>query len=121
MNAAARWPKRQRARQVAPGLYAAVPLEKAEQAQIGKFLLSIGGRVYVSGTRRSRGKACPKCGTFVPEHQGTRQTPGIPDVEAFLPTPSGWRGRMPAQTRVILKVEAKRVQGGRMSAEQEEY
>lgn len=59
--------------------------EKTEQAHGVQLLEGIGGKVYVMGTRRSRGKPCPKCGEFVPEGQTTRQTPGIPDVMAFLP------------------------------------
>jgi len=74
--------------------------EKGEQAGGIKLLRTLGATVYTFGTRRSRGKACPRCGTFVPEHQGTRQTPGIPDVFAFLPARNG--------KRVLLCWEAKR-------------
>lgn len=77
--------------------------EKAEQQHIVQLLRSIGAKVYVSGTVRRRG-----------DFAGTMQTPGIPDVEAFLP-PRGscglWR---------LLKVEVKRV-GGQMRPEQAEY
>lgn len=59
--------------------------EKTEQSHGVQLLAGIGGKVYVMGTRRSRGKPCPKCGTFVPEGQSTRQTSGVPDVMAFLP------------------------------------
>jgi len=59
--------------------------EKGLQADIARVLAAIGSRVYVLGTRRARGRTCPQCGTFVAEHQGTRQTPGLPDLMAVLP------------------------------------
>src|SRR5688572_7830522 len=62
-----------------------VQLEKLEQTHIIQLIKSLGGRVYVLGTRRSRGKRCQNCGTFVPEDQGTRQTPGVSDLITFLP------------------------------------
>jgi hypothetical protein len=49
-------------------------LEKAIQSQGVSLLKSVGGAVYVTGTRRPRG-----------DFQGTCMTPGIPDVLAFLP------------------------------------
>lgn len=94
--------------------------EKVEQAHVVRFLLSLGGRVYVSGTRRRRGTACPTCGTFVPEDQATRQTPGIPDVEAFLPLPPCAAGADLSYSRVLLKVEVK-ASDGRLSSDQEAY
>lgn len=48
--------------------------EKAEQSHIVQLLRSIGGAVYVMGTHRRRD-----------DHHGTMQTPGIPDLMAFLP------------------------------------
>lgn len=48
--------------------------EKHEQHRIVTLLRSIGAIVYVLGTRRPHG-----------DHPGTRQTPGIPDLYAFLP------------------------------------
>ncbi len=107
---ARRWPVRRPARP---------PLEKVEQAQIVRFLTGIGGRVCVSGTRRSRGKACRSCGAFVPEDQGTRQTPGIPDLEAYLPPPPS-RRPIGDTSRVLLKVECKRT-GETMRPEQAAY
>ena len=80
-------------------------LEKHEQAQGVQMLLSIGAAVYVSGTVRRRDDA----------YHGTMQTPGIPDVEAFLRVP----GAAPA--RVLLKWEVKRAKGGRVSPAQAEY
>ena len=62
----------------------------------------VGAKVYVSGTTRRKG-----------DHPGTMQTPGIPDLEAFLPARNGWPRR-------LLKVEVK-APGGRLSAEQAEY
>src|SRR5262245_25795347 len=73
-----------------------VPLEKTEQAAITKLLLTIGAAVYVIGTRRPHG-----------DHQGTRQTPGLPDLLAFLPPD---RNTM----RECLAIECKR-RGGRLS------
>lgn len=102
-----RFPSRQRPRQ----------LEKGEQANGIKLLWSIGAKVYVLGTRRSRGRACPQCGTFVAEHQGTRQTPGIGDVLAFLPARMG-AARL---EREVLWWEAKRPDGGRLSDAQQEF
>lgn len=66
------------------------PSEKVEQMHGVITLTKLGAKVYVLGTRRGRGKRCPKCGEFVSEHQGTRQTPGIADVYALLPSP-GYR------------------------------
>lgn len=48
--------------------------EKAEQAAIVQLLQSVGAAVYVLGTRRKRG-----------DYQGTMQTPGLPDLLAFVP------------------------------------
>lgn len=96
-------------------------LEKTEQAHIQQLLTSIGGMVYVLGTRRSRGKPCPKCQTFVPEDQGTRQTAGVADLIAFLPPrPTDPRNLLPefrTGRPVLLFVECK-ADGGRLSPEQ---
>lgn len=98
------------ARRIAP------PLEKVEQAHIQQLLTGLGAEVYVLGTRRSRGKNCPNCGTFVPEHQGTRQTSGIGDLFVFMPPrPVAWTVRP-----IPLWIECKRV-GGEMSPEQEKF
>lgn len=99
---------------------APVQREKVEQAHIVRFLLHLGGLVYVSGTRRRRGRACPTCGTFVPEDQATRQTPGIPDIEAFLPLPPGWSAEALGYARLLLKVEVK-VDGNDLSPAQGGY
>jgi hypothetical protein len=83
--------------------------EKVEQAHGIKLLLALGARVYVSGTRRRRG-----------DYPGTMQTPGIPDVEAWLPQPRTRDTRMGGPLRVLLKWECKRA-GGRLSDAQREY
>ena len=68
-----------------------VQREKGEQAAIAQQVLWLGGWVYTIGTRRQRGQKCPNCGTFVQEWQGTRQTPGLPDLLIFLPKPGARR------------------------------
>lgn len=86
-------------------------LEKAEQADTLRLLETLGAAVYVLGTRRPKGRCCPTCGTFVAESQGTRQTPGLPDVLAFLPgVPSP-----------VLFIEQKRADGGRLSEAQKDF
>lgn len=82
--------------------------EKNEQALIVQLLRTLGARVYVSGTRRRRG-----------DFPGTMQTPGIPDVEAFLPRPR-WCDLESASARQLLKIEVK-AKGGRLTPEQREY
>ena len=49
-------------------------LEKHEQADTVRLIETVGGTPYVLGTRRPKG-----------DYQGTRQTPGVADVIAFLP------------------------------------
>jgi len=118
-------------RQVAPG--AATPArpprvvkqpERHEQKAIIGFLTTLGAKkVYVAGTTRPKGKPCPKCKTFVPEHMGTMQTPGIPDIPfAFLPPPrytppNCW---MPRPLNLVV-IECKRPKDGRFSPEQVEF
>jgi hypothetical protein len=92
-------------------LHGARRLEKHEQDGTVKLLTMLGADVYVLGTRRPRGRPCPKCGSFVAEHAGTCQTPGISDLVVFLP------GRVP---RRVCFVEQKR-EGGRLSPEQETF
>lgn len=74
-------------------------LEKHEQADIVRLLRSLGWAVYVLGTRRRTG-----------DYQGTMQSPGIPDLEAFSPPPK----------RAMLKIEVK-AKGGRLRPEQAVY
>ncbi len=67
---------------------------------------SLGGRVYIAGTRRRRG-----------DYQGTMQTPGIADLHGFLPPP---RYNPSIATPTLLFVECK-AQGGRLSKDQAEF
>lgn len=76
--------------------------EKAEQAAIVDLLRAIGSEVYVLGTRRPKG-----------DYPGTRQTPGLPDVLAFLPA----RSRRNGEPRMQLWVEVKAC-GGKLRPEQ---
>ena len=72
-------------------------------------VVCIGATVYTLGTVRRRG-----------DHPGTMQTPGLPDVLAFLPQP--WP-RMSTGVRagvVLLVVEVKAA-GGRLSDPQREF
>lgn len=78
-------------------------LEKHEQADGVQLLRTLGAAVYVLGTVRAKG-----------DHPGTRQTPGLPDVMAFLPP----RGLMYGAE--FLCWEVKRA-GGRLRPEQVEF
>ena len=73
-------------------------LERYEQADGVKLLRMLGAAVYVLGTVRPRG-----------DHPGTRQTPGLPDVQCFLPMRGG--------ARVFLCWEVKSA-AGRLRPEQ---
>lgn len=87
--------------------------EKSEQQHALYALRLVNAKVYTIGTRRRRGSRCPQCNTFVPEDQGTRQTPGLPDLLAFVPRPDA------PEQRWVLFVEQKAA-GGRLSPEQQE-
>lgn len=78
------------------------PLEKVEQQHIVQLVRSLGGAVYILGTKRRKG-----------DYQGTNQTPGVPDLLAFVPV----RG-----SGVVLHcyIEVKR-KGGVMSEAQEGF
>lgn len=76
-----------------------VQREKVEQAHIVQLLRSIGAQVWVLGTHRRQG-----------DHQGTMQTPGHPDLVAFLPVTA-------FASSVLLYVEVKAA-GGRLRPEQ---
>lgn len=92
-----------------------VQREKYEQATIVQLLEAVGGRVYTLGTRRRRGANCPACGTFVAEHQGTRQTPGLCDLLVYLPRRRDW-----SQLWRLLLVECKAAEG-RLSPAQQDF
>lgn len=90
--------------------------EKVEQQHGVQLLRAIGATVYVSGTTRRRD-----------DFHGTMQTPGIPDVESFLPLrmvhldpAPGSHQSYTSQRRRLLKWEAK-ARGGRLRPEQLEY
>lgn len=76
--------------------------EKQVQASIVQLLRTVGGAVYIMGTRRPRG-----------DYHGTCQTPGLPDLLCFLPP----RTR---QRWVLLFVEVK-AQGGRLRPAQRDF
>ena len=69
--------------------------EKAEQAGIVKLAMSLGGRVYVLGTRRRAG-----------DYQGTMQTPGIPDLLVFLPVRWHTSGEAVGYRQLWIEVKA---------------
>lgn len=82
--------------------------EKAAQQHIVQLLRSIGCQVYVLGTHRRRG-----------DYHGTMQTPGLPDVLAFLPPRREVSGAS-ALARRLLVVEAK-APAGRLRPEQKTF
>ncbi len=84
-------------------------LEKDIQAQIVQLLEGplIGAKVYKLGTVRKRS-----------DYQGTMQTPGIADLEVFLPAKLHPSGRL--RPLRMLKIEVKS-QKGRMSPVQQVY
>lgn len=77
-----------------------VATEKQEQAAIIDLLRSIGASVYVLGTVRRKG-----------DHPGTMQTPGLPDLFAFIPY---------QDVDIPLWIEVKR-RGGKLSEPQREF
>jgi len=84
------------------------------QHHSASFLRSIRGIVHEYGHHRSKGRKCPNCGEFVQNTDfSTRQTPGAPDIHAFLrhPTLGTWRG---------LWQECK-AEGGTLSPEQRDF
>lgn len=84
------------------------PLESAEQLGIRKLMLSLGAKEYVLGTKRRK-----------TDFHGTMQTPGIADLQFFLPDRRGGRAHLSPRRLVI--VEAKRQKGGRFSPDQVQY
>lgn len=83
-------------------------LEKGEQLAIRELMLTLGAKEYVLGTVRRKG-----------DYAGTMQTPGLPDLQFFLPEKRP--AFQVARTRRFIVVEAKRSKGGRFSSEQIEY
>lgn len=77
--------------------------EKQEQAAIVQLLETLGGKVWVLGTKRRTG-----------DFQGTMQTPGIPDLYCALPLRSSTRHYR------ALWIEVKSSQG-RASAAQKAF
>lgn len=84
-------------------------LEKYEQQAGVKLLRLLGAQVYVLGTKRRAG-----------DYQGTNQTPGIADVEAWLFLRPHQR-RSLVFPRRLLKWEVKRAKVGKLTPEQEAY
>jgi len=62
--------------------------EAVEQRHVIDTCVSIGGRVWVLGTKRGTVK-CQHCGRPTLEHQGTKQTPGVSDLICFVPDRRG--------------------------------
>ena len=83
--------------------------EKSEQADCIKLLRMLGARVYVLGTVRRKG-----------DYHGTMQTPGIADLEAWLPVPLAKR-RSILFPRRLLKMEVKRSKGSATTPDQKAY
>lgn len=73
--------------------------ERSVQQQIVMLLRSLGSQVYTLGTTRRAG-----------DYHGTMQTPGLPDVMAFLPARGERKGRL-----VMIEVKAP---GGRARPDQ---
>ena len=78
--------------------------EKQEQASIVQLVETLGGKAYVLGTTRPAG-----------DFRGTCQTPGLPDLYAFLPYQHA-----ASTSRASLWIEVKKV-GGRRSKAQDEF
>ena len=83
-----------------------LPLEKEIQSDIVKLLKTVGAAVYKIGTTRKKG-----------DHQGTMQTPGIPDLCAFVRVPISLHVSPHRTDLVPLWIEVKRPRGT-MSPEQ---
>lgn len=90
--------------------------EKVEQQHGITLLRSIGADVWVLGTRRAK-----------TDFQGTRQTPGLPDVFAVLPKLPRYTYDQPVRAEVVgdparraLWWECKAI-GGRLRPEQQHF
>ena len=82
------------------------PLEKEIQADIVQLLESVGAKVYKIGTKRKKS-----------DHQGTMQTPGIPDLCAFVNVQRDVGWSQPGMATVQIWIEVKRP-GETMSEDQ---
>lgn len=81
--------------------------ERAVQEQIKALIRKVGGKVWSLGTTRRGG-----------DYQGTMQTPGFPDLCAFVPVPAfDAEGRSLGRPPQLLFVEVK-ARGGRLRPEQ---
>lgn len=94
--------------------------ESIEQTNIVRTVEMLGGKCYVLGTKRGTVR-CIHCAKPTPEHQGTKQTPGVSDVLAFLP-----HRKLATPSTVLVFVEVKAEaranhKHGGMSAEQVEF
>ena len=87
--------------------------EKTEQGSIINLLEMLGGIVHTLGTRRAQ--YCGLCGGRTTD-QGTRQTPGLPDLYVVLP-PAPTPYPQPGTPSVALWIEVKG-KGGTLSHEQ---
>ena len=99
--------------------------EKVVQPDIVQLIRLLGGKEYVLGTHRPRGKACPRCGFFVTEYQGTCQTRGIADLFAFLPQMRRTRRQDAPETTIVtpwqlVAIECKATDG-QLRPEQQEF
>lgn len=85
--------------------------ERAEQAAIVRLLRSLGATVYTLGTTRRKG-----------DFMGTMQTPGLPDLIAFIKRKTWLDVDTPLDgiTRRVLFIECK-AKGGRLRPEQAEF
>lgn len=90
------------------------PLEKHVQGSILSLLLTIGAEPITLGRPGLRRRLCPKCKEPVHMDPGTRQTPGVPDLQAFLPP------RGPDARRQFVVIEVKRP-GEKLRPEQDAY
>lgn len=81
---------------------APVQREAAQQTMIRRLVATLGGTCYTLGVRRRR-----------TDYHGTMQTPGLPDLIAFLPVRGG-----PGWRLVMIECKAK---GGRVRADQETF
>lgn len=85
--------------------------ERAEQTAIVQLLRSLGAKVYTLGTTRRRG-----------DYHGTMQTPGLPDVIAYIKRKTWLDADTPLDgiTRRLVFIECK-APGGRLRSEQVEF